>query len=97
MHLCGVDTGQDLQVQSPDGWLLPPESYLSGAVDVVLPERHSAAPDPPEGLPQRLLDALHSRQRSLHGQLVAGVQSAPGSGRANEKLYNEHVTRSRIC
>ena len=52
--------------------------YLGGVVDVVFPEGHAAAADPPEGLPQGLLDALHAGQRALHGQLVAGVQGAPG-------------------
>ena len=52
-------------------------AYLGGVVDVVLPEGDAAAADPPEGLPQGLLDALDPRQRALHGQLVAGVQGAP--------------------
>lgn len=47
--------------------------YLCRVVDVVFPQRHSAAADSSEGLAEGLLDALHPGQGALHGQLVTGV------------------------
>lgn len=52
-------------------------------------EGHSAASDPPEGLAQGLLDALDSGQRTLHGQLVTGVQRAPEIIDQNVYTYRE--------
>ena len=48
---------------------------------MVFPQGHPAAADPPEGLPEGLLDALHPGQRTLHGQLVTGVQGASMIGK----------------
>lgn len=53
--------------------------YLCGIVDVVFPQRHSATPDSPEGLAEGFLYALHSGQGTFHGQLVTGVERAPGN------------------
>lgn len=64
------------------------ELYLGSVVHLTFPKRHSAASDSPEGLTEGLLDALHSGQRSFHGQLVTGVQSAP-TGKHHKDLVSE--------
>lgn len=61
------------------------ESYLGCVVSVVFVHGDSTAANSTEGLAQRLLNGLHSRQRSLQGYLVTGVKSAPTGGDSHQE------------